>query len=204
LKIHSHTDIALHIINNTTKQKAIMDGKLQGIEQNKVKKYAEIMAIATLEHAYRDQNVKWTDLSEGLQTFLMRNCMPAAEAIVKHLQSLALVDVDDEILWQYPIEQEMYKFPPTCKYLGEEVTALQEAARYGASLADRKKAIAFSVWCADSEKYMRVTDEQGNLTWIDQDTPEEENGGDYYRFTTEQLYEIFETDYLKNTNKHEK
>lgn len=168
------------------------------IEQNKVHKYAEIMAIATVEHAY-DGKVEWTELSEGIRLFHTKNCIPAAEAIVKHLQSLALVDVDEEILCRYPIEQEMSKLAPNCRNIGEEVGALQEAARYGASLADRKKAMAFSVWCADNERYARVKDEKGNNIWIDQNTPEDENGGDYYRPTTDQLYEIFELDPLKNT-----
>jgi len=148
------------------------------------------MAIATVEHAY-EGNVKWAELSEGSRLFHTKNCMPAAEAIVKHLQSLKLVDVDDEILWQYPIEQEMYKFPPTCKCLGEEVVALQEAARYGALLAGRIKSVAFGEWINKGR-----FDFTGKYEWVNLDTKE--------IFTTDQLYEIFEVEYLKNKKQKEK
>ena len=150
---------------------------LTEIQQNKVKKYAEIMAIATVEYAYRDQNVKWAELSGTIQFSHIQNCMPAAEAIVKHLQSLVPQDVDNDIEKKFPNIPSMQAF--------DYIQGLRrEAARYGVSLADRKKAIAFVEWCESKYTYVQ----EG--MW---------DGADDETYRTEQLYEIFEVEYLKNT-----
>lgn len=61
------------------------------------------------------------------------------------------------------------------------------------------EAMAFTEWCVDHDKYARVRigSDDAPLIWIDQDTPEDENNGEYYTFTTEQLYQI----YLASKNK---